>query len=461
MAVRAHSGDWSSEPVYTGSAPEIGPFACVLNPPEPGHYMLTVDGLTDEAGKSLQLEARVHFDRKRAPLVEFVYSKVTMSEPERRSGISGRVIGGINLAQALVRLTDDQAQSQERALESDGSFAFTGLAAGLYTLEVVGHPEIEGPTEVALDGQNQVPVELLAPLAPVELVAERTLAQSVIAGLAPHAGGQVVRLHDALGNEQTQVVGFDDRFHFANLPAGRYSLAVDAGYAQTDLQVDGQNGWEVEFAELVPTWTAEVARAGSMPGYSVVRVEVEGMVDLPVHIWKEEWEGMMRRTGSKPALGEYALEFSPLGPGHYIIEPEGLEVWCDVDLTGLEVLWVNFRRRATPAAPNLVRPYSAAPAQVEDREKEPVAGKGLYLLVASTISQPADLTALLRYVAQKQPQVGDSLEEALKASRVLIVGDDEQTCQRLGNSLRAALVAVECVSQNIAQRLTRDEKIEQ
>ena len=95
-----------------------------------------------------------------------------------------------------------------------------------------------------------------------------------------------------------------------------------------------------------------------MPGYSVVRVEVEGMRELPVYIWKEDWEGMMRRTGSKPEYGEYAAEFSPLGPGHYMVEPEGLGLWADVELTGLEVVWIEFRRKSVPSNPHKVEPLT-------------------------------------------------------------------------------------------------------
>jgi hypothetical protein len=451
VAVRAHSGDWSSEPVYTGSAPDVGPFACEIGPLEPGHYMLTVDGLLDEAEKRIQLEARVQVDRKRVPLVEFVYTNLAATEPLQKSTIVGRVIGNVKLSgETRIRLTDSQANYQERPLERDGSFAFTGLAAGLYAVEVVDHPEISGQQELVLDGQNQVTVELLAPVVPAQITAERTIARSVITGCAPHTAGQVVRLVDALRNEYSQVVGFDDRFRFEELPAGHYSLTIDSGYSQSDLQVDGQNGLEVEFAELKPAWEAEVARAGSMPGYSVVRVEVEGSRDLPVHIWKEDWEGMMRRTGTKPELGDYALEFSPLGPGHYMVEAEGLGVWTDVDLTGLEVVWINFRRHSAPIAPNVVRPYTA-PAPLSLAISQSTAAP--YLLLAAPVQKMEDLTALLGYVAKTQPRVGVNLEEALKASQVLIVGDDEQACLRLENVLRGAQIPVEAITQNLAQRL--------
>ncbi|RIK41088.1 MAG: hypothetical protein DCC55_13065 [Chloroflexi bacterium] len=442
VTVQIHSGDWSSEPVQTGPIPEISPYACEIGPLDGGHYIVTVDGLTDETGKNIQLEARVHVDKKRPPLVEFVSSRITPDAELARSSITGRLIGGLPTGETLVlRLTDSRAQTRDQELAEDSTFSFTGLPAGLYALEVVDHPEIEGVDELTLDGQNQVMVELIAPLRPLA-TATAVAAHSVITALAPHAAGQNARLTDALGNEWNQVVSHDDRVVFAALPAGVYTLTIDPGYHQSDLKADGVTGLEVLFAELLPAWVAEVANAGSMPGYSIVRVEVEGKTDLPVHIWKEEWEGMMRRTGSKPEYGPHALEFSPLGPGHYVIEPEGLGVWTDVTLTGLETVWVHFRHSTTPAAPNIVRPCAAKtqPATAAT----PAADAPLpYLFVATPPDDAAKLIELLRYVAGVRPMIGNDLEEALKAERVVVVGQESAAGQHAANLLTAAGLTVE------------------
>jgi hypothetical protein len=449
LAVQVHAGDWSSEPVYTGSAPEIGPFACAVGPLDAGHYMVTVDGLTDEAGKKLQLEARVQIDKKRVPLVEFVYNDVVTQESRAQSRIVGRVIGGLRADQpTVVRVTDSQAHQQECNVEADGSFAFTDLPAGLYTLEIVGQSAATTRREVALDGQSQVTIELIVP---VTLESARPLpsaTQSVIAGKAPHAAGQVAHLVDANGNEWTQVVRYDDQFCFDEMPAGVYTLTIDGGYSQPDLKVNGVNGLEVEFAELIPLWVAEVAQAGSMPGYSVVRVEVENLADIPVHIWKEDWEGMMRRTGSKAEFGPYALEFSPLGPGHYMIEPEGLGVWTDVTLSGLEAMWVHFRRRRAPAAPNLVHPYQPVtqPSAGSAPADNGTTGGNHYLFVSSPPGEITEVIALMRYVSTTHPQVGNSLEEALKADRVTILGTPDAASTAIESALRAAAIPVERIA---------------
>lgn len=454
LAVQAHAGDWSSDVASTGSASEIGPYACVIGPLDVGHYMLTVDGLTDEAGRKLQLEARVHVDRKRAPFVEFVYNNLTAPEAPQNSSICGRVIGGLRPGQtSTVRLIDSQANQQEQQVEADGSFVFTGLGAGLYAVELVEQPTAVGQQEIALDGQNQVTVELIVPVTPDSTRLALGVQQSTIGGVAPHAAGQIAHLRDSLGNEWTQVIGHDDHFAFDALPAGNYTLTIEGGYSQSDLKVDGLNGLVVEFAELIPRWVAEVAQAGSMPGYSVVRVEVEGLADIPVHIWKEEWEGMMRRTGSKPDFGPYALEFSPLGPGHYMVEPESLGVWTDVTLTGLEAVWVHFRRSRAPAAPNVVRSMGAPPsAPAAPAPASPVQPGG-YLFIDAPVSNPAEFTALLRFVAATQPQIGNNLEEALKASHVLIIGEASEHLLAVENALAAALVPVRRLEGDIAHLL--------
>ena len=174
------------------------------------------------------------------------------------------------------------------------------------------------------------------------------------------------------------------RSEFEGLESGVYSLDIEGGYEQTELAVDGKDGLEIQFMPLVETWDVKVSPAGSMPGYSVVRTEVEGMRGLPVYIWKEDWEGMMRRTGSKPEYGECSAEFSPLGPGHYMVEPEGLGVWADVELTGLEVVWIDFRRRSVPESPNIVNPLifvevpeSEAPVEIADREVVSISPEGV------------------------------------------------------------------------------------
>ena len=44
VAIRAHSGSWSSEPMLTGSDPDLDEYECQFFGLEAGHYIVTVDG---------------------------------------------------------------------------------------------------------------------------------------------------------------------------------------------------------------------------------------------------------------------------------------------------------------------------------------------------------------------------------------------------------------------------------
>ena len=385
LSVRVQAGEWSSAPVQTGSAPEIGSGGCEIGPLEPGHYVVEVTGLRTPEGKPLKLDAYVQVERRVVPMVEFVYTDPaqTIRPVTANSVIRGRVIGGCTPErELLVRLTDEQAQQTEQTVAADCTFAFTGLGPGLYTVELVGYAEAKGRRDITLDGRNTVTVELLAPLEDTPRGGNRPpRGHSLIGGYTPDAAGRIAKLTDAVGSEYRTVVDVANRFRFDNLPAGRYALTIEGGYALDDLAVDGSSGLLIALQELVGTWEAKVSPAGSMPGYSVARVEVEGMRGLAVYIWKEDWEGMMRRTGTKPEYGECAAEFSPLGPGHYMVEPEGLGLWADVELTGLEVVWIEFRRKAVPSSPHRVEELTAtaraallAPAVAPPPAAPPAAG---------------------------------------------------------------------------------------
>lgn len=380
VTIQAHNGDWHSEAVETGTAPEVGPDGCEITVVEPGYYVVEALGLTTLTGEPVKIEAYVNVDLRSMPLVEFVYSDLEYLPTDlRNSAIRGRVIGGCSPERRLhVRLTDEQAQRVEVPVSAECTFAFEGLPAGLYTVELVGYADVASRSDIALDGKNAVAIELMLPVedtfsASALRKRSTSTGMSVIAGSAPESAGRIAKLTDSVGNELRQVVNPDNTFRFEGLMPGLYLLTIEGGYEQPGLVVDGENGLEVIFQTLTSTWEAKVSPAGSMPGFSVVRVEVEGMRGLPVYIWKEDWEGMMRRTGSKPEYGDCAAEFSPLGPGHYMVEPEGIGVWVDVELTGLEVIWIDFRRKNVPTSPNIVQPLtrqSAASPSSTDAPQE-------------------------------------------------------------------------------------------
>lgn len=518
LPVQLHAGAWSSDMLYTGSAPEAGAFACEFTGLEPGHYIVTVDGALDEEGHPTQIEARVAIDRKRAPLVEFIFTDLQQQPQAKQASIVGRVIGGIAERGRRVALIDTMGQRQEQVVDYNGAFAFDQLAAGLYTVVLVGQESLVNQSDIALDGNNEVRIELRAPVTRAPGI-QPTRSESVIVASVPQGSGRLAQVVDTVGNAQQQYVDGDGHVSFAQLPAGVYTLTIEGGYQQPNLTLDGVNGLEIFFAELSPSWEAEVSHAGPMPGYSVVRIEVEGMANLPVHIWKEDWEGMVRRTGTKPEYGPYVLEFSPLGAGRYMVEPDGLGLWTDVALTGLEAVWIHFRKRTLPLGDNRVQPFqrqaappptaAAANAAVEQEDPPPLptapapatapataedvppvstqavaaplpppatamataaasppppqvetqgSASSTYLFVYAPPTKVDDLMALLRFVDHTHPQIGRDRWAAFEAEAVILIAGKEHAPEltEFMRALTAAGIKATLLTENLAQELAVD-----
>jgi hypothetical protein len=118
----------------------------------------------------------------------------------------------------------------------------------------------------------------------------------------------------------------------------------------------------------VPTPTPAPGYSGRVLGQipvggwvSVVRVWVRGQYGLPVTIRSLDgsW-GTVNYVGTKPEYGPDALEFAPLGPGPYIVEPQGLGVQVRVDLEPGVVAEVLFE----PTAPATPTPTATPPHTV-------------------------------------------------------------------------------------------------
>lgn len=407
LRVQAHASEWSSEIALTGEAPDYGPFAALISPLEADYYIVTVDGAQDETGKPTQLEARVQVDKRFVPLVEFVYH-----EP---------------VQQVQPPLDQGQALSQEAAAEArQAGYVTESLPSAAEETRVDDAVLAAAALEAAEDSAR---------------AAELAGGPSCLWGSAPDAGGRTVRLIDAVGNEQRMVADSDGHFQFDMLPPGVYSIFVEGGYAQADIEVDGSAGVEVLFAPVLTVWETTVTNAGSLPGYSSVRVEVEGMPNLPVRVWQGEEEGIVVRTGSVRMPAANAAEFRNLALGRHMIEPEGLGVWAEVEITGLEALWVTFRRKAEPIGANEVRRVvnAAAPAVL--------ATVPVYLFVAAVPQRVDQQLALLRYVTEQHPALGNDLEEAAQAKQVLLIESDQG----------ASIVEQQLLLRNVAvRRVTGD-----
>ncbi|HRA64698.1 MAG TPA: carboxypeptidase-like regulatory domain-containing protein [Caldilinea sp.] len=432
LPVQVHGADGASDIVETGSAPEYGAAACLIGGLDEGHYIVTVDNAPEEDGRTTQLEARVHIDKRSIPRVEFVYGVLETPAPVATSVVAGKVHGTRAGQPLRIALLDDRADRREQFVAATGEYQFEELGAGLYTVQVVGFEETASASDIALDGKSRVTVDLALP----DIVRASAVQQqggrgaSVIAATLPDGAGRTARLVDAVGNERREDVDGAGQVVFAELSAGVYSLFVEGGFAQTNLEVDGLNGWTITFAPLISVWESTVTQAGSMPGFSALHVEIEGMANHPVRVYKGEEEEYTLSTRARAEQGVYNVEFKPLGPGAYRVEPDGLGIWAAVDLSGLEAVRVSFRRKQEPIGANRVE--ARAPARLTGQDSQP-SHATTYLYVSTPPATLEQCIALLQFASTRQPQIGSDLAAAGQADHVLIADapDADEVEQRL------------------------------
>lgn len=412
LPVQISTAGWAGYVQFTGSKSEYGPFALEFAPLGSGVYAITP--------AEIGISAEVTLDAARVTAVTFAPGRAEPEPPPAQSAITGRVTNGAGRTILLRGPEGEQSQT----IAADESYRFGDLPAGVYSLAIPGSDQRRSGLE--MDGSNERTANFTLP-APL-------LAQSAVRGQAPGGAGLTVSLDGPDGLSLAQVLGEDERFEFDNLPAGEYRLAVSGpgGEATETIQLDGSHGADVTLVLPAPPsneWQADVSDGGPGPGFGVVRVSVEGQPGLPVRIWTAGWEGMVRRAGEKPEYGPFALEFAPLGSGRYTVEPEGLGVQTEVAIDGTRVLRITFRRGAELAAALL---------------EEPVAAKTMahYLLLRQLSVELAAFVAVASYAARFQPAVGVSLDEAVQAEHVTIIGGDDANSDAAWLAARACQVEV-------------------
>lgn len=394
LPVQISASGWDGYVQFAGSKAEYGPDALEFAPLGSGAYTITP--------AEIGISAEVNLDAARVLMVAFTPGSAEAERPAAGSAIGGKVANG---AGHTIVLRGPEGELS-RVVASDETYRFESLAAGAYTLFIPDSDQRRSGLE--MDGSNERTANFALP-APL-------LGQSSVLGQVPGGAGLEVSLSIRGGQSLVQVLGEDERFEFSALAAGEYRLAVSGpeGEIVEAIQLDGSNRVDVTLtlpAPAMDAWQAAVSDGGPGPGFGVVRVKVEGQAGLAVRIWTSGWEGMVRRTGEKPEYGEFALEFAPLGSGHYFVEPEGLGVRAEVTTDGSRVAWVTFGRGVTAAAVPVEEP---APKSITH-----------YLLLGKLPSDLVAFAAIVRYAAQFQPVVGVEVAEAAQAEHVTILGSDE------------------------------------
>ncbi|NOZ05403.1 MAG: LysM peptidoglycan-binding domain-containing protein [Chloroflexi bacterium] len=88
---------------------------------------------------------------------------------------------------------------------------------------------------------------------------------------------------------------------------------------------------------------------------SVIRVTMPGHKDWPVTVWalpiQDSTFHITGRTGTKPELGEYGVEFAPFKAGWYAVYPEGLDARVDIYLDGHGTIYLQFVQVSLAGSP--------------------------------------------------------------------------------------------------------------
>lgn len=473
LPVRIWTHGWPGISGLTGTKTEYGPFACEFAPLGAGDYTIEPEGLG--------IRATIHVPAGRALMVIFseAEEETPAPSPPSQSVIQGQIVGGAG-REVLLTWSDG-----ERRVTADdlGRYRFEGLPAGVYAVRVEGTDQAR--SGIVLDGANQVTVDFSLASPPQQV--------SVIRGRIVNGAGRQVRL-EGPGGPYTVNADARGRYRFEGLGAGTYRLVIPGTDVVRDgIAVDGRNEAVVDLTIPEAAWVATVRDGGPGPGFAVVRCSVEGKPGLPVRLWTEGWAGVVQRAGSKTEYGPYAMEFAPLGPGRYYVEPQGLGVRATIELPPGRVIWVEFapasqalpgtvRGRVTRGAGRQVRlegepgSYQATVGPDETFLFEDVA-PGAYRLrvvgseidqvvrvepgqtVELTIELPAQappklidhfvlvgelaataivLVAAMRYAARFRAAVGMEVDQAQQARHVTILGDERAVPESVAQSLRQA-----------------------
>jgi len=271
--------------------------------------------------------------------------------------------------------------------------------------------------------------------------------QGVIQGTVTNGAGRRIRLGGP-GSAREHAIGTDERFQFANLTAGTYSVAVaDTDVRQGDLQIDGTNTIDLALtapAVQPPRWqgvvvqnTSEPTPVGGMNSFILCRVI--GKDAVPVVIRSDGWSHTAV-TGTK---GPDSCEFAPLWPAEFTLEPEGLGVTVGLFLDGAGMAVVEFRPiEEQPPSPG---PGTPAPPTVPQKTVEH------YLLLARYLPGKNVFLSVGRYMARFAPVIGFDPAEARRARFVTILGSVSPDADAaLEQALREAECRVERINEDTA-----------
>ncbi|MYC98787.1 MAG: hypothetical protein F4X13_05905 [Gammaproteobacteria bacterium] len=232
---------------------------------------------------------------------------------------------------------------------SGGSFAFSGVEAGTYTVTISGFPEdatfaqVTQSATIATDGQN-VQLNFAG-----EYIRSSSVVGNVVAADAMMSGGDgqpetLVGVTVTLGGEhamgETMETGEDGGFMFTGLRAGTYTVTIsdfpeDVSFETVSVEVEVEVG-EVGSADF----TGHFIRTSAVEGQVVI--EGEGLAGVTVtlsggpadesYTMLTDADGMYRFEELRP--GEYTVSISDFDTRDYEFAATSQDVSVDLDETG-------------------------------------------------------------------------------------------------------------------------------
>ncbi len=327
--------------------------SCEVGPLDVDSYRLEPLGLPNSGPAPLQ--CRVPIDQGMATDVRFVYAYDEKRAAPRASAISGTVEGGPG---CTVRLRAEEAGAgpSERFAEADGDgrYAFSGLPAGRYYVDVRQRRLLDWPGPLALDGRNRPRCDLA--LLPEEtLPAQRDPAalqgqtQPVAAAgptrvTRPAGGGapaaRLVALVDARGQRYVTQVDPAGEFRFDSLPAGDYDLYADL-FGSRGIHLEAGDRLSIQMWQDEAGWSQHVRirTAASRPG--MIRVQWTAGTAVTFTVMDA---GSGEAEQSEAEERRRWAEFGPLPPGVYLVHSPELGVGAEVALAAGEAAVVSFLR---------------------------------------------------------------------------------------------------------------------
>jgi hypothetical protein len=399
-----------------------------------------------------------------------------------RSCLGGRLVDASEHPQADIQIILRRAESPgqtdglvvaQTTTAADGTYRFSNLAAGRYSLEAVGMELVTA--DILLDGENEVTLDLpWNPPFPLGIIRGRVLA----GGSLPRPNLQVIL---SQGEAELARTRTDDsgQFRFVGLAPGIYALAVPGAIGPvSDIRLE-LNGIVIQDIVVPASPLKTISR------YLLLSPPTTGQISHTVSALRRDpfgskiiengsdWEALAEsrlalalttarlcKTGETAGFNSVeaaqASEVTIVGDRIPEATAEALQVaGCQVNrLAGTGYTLVDsFATESAADAASLQ--VEGEPSQATASEPVPATEKSLgHYMLFGPPAQPSTLANLLLaqdYLLAFSPCIGFAAGEAAYAGMVTIIGDAAAVSQQIEENLRKGGATVQRISGSVGE----------